>query len=168
MNLYVIIHTSKGRGFNIMYKKTTTHYISKIIIDILFYMSILCVALVPFISKQIFVWINYSKNEYLLVFTAIVFLSGICCVYILFNLKQMYHSLLEGNPFVDKNVRHLRKIAVACAVISLIYIVKCLFAFTFASLVISAVFAVGCMFCLTLKDLFKQAINYKTENELTI
>jgi len=80
----------------------------------------------------------------------------------------MYHSLREGNPFVDKNVRHLRKIAVACAVISLIYIVKCLFAFTFASLVISAVFAVGCMFCLTLKDLFKQAINYKTENELTI
>ena len=80
----------------------------------------------------------------------------------------MYKSLLVGNPFVDDNVNHLRKIAVSCFLIAIMYVIKCFFMLTFATIVIAAVFIVGCMFCLTLKDLFKQAINYKTENELTI
>ena len=80
----------------------------------------------------------------------------------------MYRTLLVGNPFVDKNVAHFRKMAVACFVIALIYAVKCIALFTVAALVITVIFVVGCLFCLTLKDLFKQAVNFKAENELTI
>ena len=80
----------------------------------------------------------------------------------------MYRTLLEGNPFVDKNVCHFRKISVACTIISIIYIIKSFFMFTFGSVVIALVFIIGCLFCLTLKDLFKQAINFKAENDLTI
>ena len=151
-----------------MYKKSITHYISKIAIDILFYSSIVCVVLSPIFSRWLFGWINYSDSDYLVAFSVIIFLSGMCCSYILFNLKQMYKSLLVGNPFVDDNVNHLRKIAVSCFLIAIMYVIKCFFMLTFATIVIAAVFVVGCMFCLTLKDLFKQAINYKTENELTI
>lgn len=151
-----------------MYKKSLTHYLAKIIIDILFYLSILCTILVPFLAKPLFMWIQYPDPAYITPFTVILFVSGLCCAYILFNLKQMYRSLLVGNPFVDKNVSHLRKMAVTCIVIALIYLIKCLFIFTLATLVIAAIFVIGCLFCLTLKDLFKQAINYKTENELTI
>ena len=151
-----------------MYKKSMTHYISKITIDILFYLSIVCVVLSPIFSRWLFGWINYSDSDYLIAFSVIIFLSGVCCSYILFNLKQMYKSLLVGNPFVDENVNHLRKIALSCFAIALMYIIKCFLMLTFATIVIAAVFIVGCMFCLTLKDLFKQAINYKTENELTI
>ncbi len=151
-----------------MYEKSLTHYISKAAVDVLFYLSIVCTIMVPFVASWLFDWINYSNSEYLTVFTIILFISGLCCVYILFNLKQMYRSLLVGNPFVDKNVNHLRKIAVSCSIVALIYAVKCLFLFTFAAIVISMIFVVGTLFCLTLKDLFKQAINYKLENELTI
>lgn len=151
-----------------MYKKSITHYIAKIVIDVLFFLSIICVALVPVFSRWLFGWINYPDSSYLQAFTVILFLSGLCCVYILFNLKSMYRSLLSGNPFIDKNVCHLRKIAVSCTIISIIYIIKCFFMFTLATVVIAAVFMIGCLFCLTLKDLFKQAINYKAENELTI
>ena len=151
-----------------MYKKSLTHHITKIVIDLLFYLSIICVAFVPVFSRWLFGWINYADSDHLKAFTIILFSSGICCIYILFILKRMYRSLLSGNPFIDENVCHLRKIAVLCAIISLIYIIKCFFMFTFATIVIAAVFVVGCLFCLTLKDLFKQAINYKSENELTI
>lgn len=151
-----------------MYKKSVVHYISKAIIDVLFYLSIVCVILVPVLAKSLFGWINYSDSEYLGGFAVVLFLSGICCVYILFLLKQMFKTLMTGNPFVDKNVDHLRKIALSCALIALIYIIKCIFMFTLATVVIAMVFVVGCLFCLTLKDLFKQAINYKAENELTI
>lgn len=151
-----------------MYKKSITHYISKITIDILFYISIICTLTVPFAGTYLFEWINYPDNDYLTTFTVILFLSGLCCTYILFNLKQMFRSLLVGNPFVEKNVSHFRKMAVSCIITALIYVIKCITAFTPAALVIAVIFIVGTLFCLTLKDLFKQAINYKTENELTI
>ena len=80
----------------------------------------------------------------------------------------MFKSLLVGNPFTGKNVSHFRKMAIACVIIAVIYILKAIIMFTFATIVIATVFVVGTLFCLTLKDLFKQAINYKTENELTI
>ena len=151
-----------------MYKKSITHHIAKVVIDILFYFSIFCVILVPVWAKHLFLWINYSDGGYFIPFTVIIFLSGLCCVYILYNLKQMFRSLLVGNPFIDKNVSHFRKIAVACSIVALMYMIKCFFMFTYATVVIATVFVVGCLFCLTLKDLFKQAINYKTETELTI
>ncbi len=151
-----------------MYQKSLSHYIAKLTTDFLFLISVLCTLAVPFLSKYIFSWIGYLPSSYIIAFIVIVFLSGICCSYILFNLRQMYSSLLVGNPFVDKNVSHFRKMAVTCILLTLIYIAKCFFMFTYATVVIAVVFAVGCLFCLTLKDLFKQAINYKTENELTI
>lgn len=151
-----------------MYKKSLIHYISKIIIDVLFYASIVFVIFVPFTAKYVFYWINYPYKDYMLPFTIIIFLSGICCTYILYNLKKMYASLLVGNPFVNENVCHFRKMAVACMSIAVIYIIKCIFLFTLAAVIIAVCFIIGCLFCLTLKDLFKQAINYKAENDLTI
>ncbi len=151
-----------------MYKKSITHYVAKVVIDVLFCLSVICTVAVPFVSDNVFKWIGYLDENYKVTFTVIVFLSGICCSYILFNLRQMYSSLLVGNPFTLKNVNHFRKMAVACIIIATIYAIKCFLVFTYATVVIAAVFAIGCLFCLTLKDLFKQAINYKTENELTI
>lgn len=151
-----------------MYKKSLMHYIAKTTVDVLFYLSIICTLAVPFFAEWLFKWIQYPNAEYMVLFTVLLFISGGCCTYILFNLKQMYRSLLVGNPFVDKNVRHLRKMAVSCGIIAVIYITKSIFMFTFATVIISIIFIVGSMFCLTLKDLFKQAINYKTENDLTI
>ena len=101
-------------------------------------------------------------------FTAELLISGIGCIYILFNLKTMYRSLLTGNPFVEKNISCFRKIAITCFAVAIVYIVKAVLDFTLATIIIAIIFIVGCLFCLTLKDLFKQAINYKVENDLTI
>jgi len=156
------------RNVWVMYQKSVVHYIAKVVIDVLFYLSIVCVVAVPFAAKFLFAWINYGEEWYLPFFAAVIFLSGVGCVYILFNLKQMYRSLLVGDPFVHENVGHFRKMAVVCFAIAVLYILKCIFLFTVAAAVIAVIFVVGCLFCLTLKDLFKQAINFKTENELTI
>ena len=52
--------------------------------------------------------------------------------------------------------------------ISIIYIVKLTFMFTIATSIIVIVFALIGLFCLTLKDLFKQAVSYKEENDWTV
>lgn len=141
--------------------------LTKIMVDIMFYCGIMCLAAVPFLAE----WINnfYGYDEKLLMpFIVILFASGLCAVYILFNLKQMYKTLLGGNPFLKKNTVCLKRMAAACGIISLIYIVKCFFLFSFATVIIVIVFTIGSLFCLTLKNIFEEAIEYKQENDLTI
>jgi len=150
-----------------MYKNSIVHHIAKLLVDILFYIGILCVVTVPFWAGRLLKYYGYTDNG-IIVFSAILFVSGICAVYILFVLKQMFKTLLGGNPFAKQNVSSFRKMAVACATVAAIYFVKCFIMFTWATVIITLVFVIGTLFCLTLKDLFKQAVYYKEENDWTV
>ena len=150
-----------------MYQKSIVHYMTKISVDILFYAAILCCIMIPFSSSWLFVYFGVVEASALFV-KATLLASGISCVYILWQLKVIFRTLMEGNPFIHANVSCLRKIAVACLVISLIFLVKMIVMPTISAIVIMAIFIVGCLLCLTLKDLFKQSIYYKDENDLTV
>ncbi len=152
-----------------MYKNSITHYIAKYMVDIMFFGGIICILGIPYITEWLFKMdiIYIGRNVYT-AFMAILFISGICAEYLLFNLRTMFKTLIGKNPFVPENVTCLRKCAATCAVIALIYFAKLFFMFTIATIIIVLVFVIGCLFCLTLKDLFKQAIAFKEENELTI
>ncbi|MFA6309334.1 MAG: DUF2975 domain-containing protein [Clostridia bacterium] len=150
-----------------MYKNSVTHYIAKALVDIMFFGGIVCTILSPWIAKSIRDFEAWGMTEYWIV-TLTLFASGVCSVFILYTLKQMFKTLLGGNPFVEANVNCFRKMAVACSLISLIYIVRCFLIFTIASVTIVLVFAIGTLFCLTLKDIFKQAVFYKEEHDWTV
>lgn len=150
-----------------MNKKTFVHVLTKIIIDIMFYFGIVCVIAVPLLRNRIRSFCSCS-NTVFICFLAMLVLSGISAVYILFNLKKMFATLVGGNPFVEKNVDCFRNMASACAVIAVIYIIKCFLMFSLATPIIVAVFFLGMLFCLTLKDIFKQAVYYKQENDWTV
>ena len=150
-----------------MYQKSIVHYITKVCVDILFYVGIICCALVPFSSSWL-VRYFYITDNMVLFMKVILLASGISGVYILWQLKVIFRTLMEGNPFIHANVTCLRKIAVACLVISLIYVLKLIVLPSISTVVIVAIFSVVCLLCLTLKDLFKQSIYYKDENDLTV
>jgi hypothetical protein len=101
-------------------------------------------------------------------FTLILLSSGICSLYILWQLKAIFNTLLGGDPFVVKNVICLRKCSVASFLIAIIYIVKIIFWFTLTSSIIVIIFSLLGLFSLTLKDVFKKAIAYKEENDWTV
>ncbi len=150
-----------------MYQKSIVHYMTKVCVDVLFYVGIICCALVPFSSSWL-VRYFYITDEMVLFMKVILLASGISGVYILWQLKVIFRTLMEGNPFIHANVTCLRKIAVACLVISLIYVLKLIVLPSISTVVIVAIFSVVCLLCLTLKDLFKQSIYYKDENDLTV
>lgn len=150
-----------------MYQKSVVHYITKICIDILFYVGIVCCLLIPFSSGWMMNYF-YVQNERALFMKTILFLSAAAAVYILWQMKVIFKTLMQGNPFIHANVSCLRKIAVSCFVISFIYFIKMIFMPTISTIVIIAIFIVACLLCLTLKDLFKQSIYYKDENDLTV
>jgi hypothetical protein len=150
-----------------MYKNSFVHYLAKYMVDIMFYGGILCCILVPFLIKQAGAYFGYGEGL-ILPLTISLVVSGIAAVYIMFNLKSMFTTLLGGNPFVWSNVNCFRKMAVASFIIALIYIVKCFYWFTLTTAVIVIAFVIAGLFCLTLKDIFKQAVYYKEENDYTV
>lgn len=150
-----------------MYQKSIVHYMTKICIDILLYVAIVCCILVPFSSSWLFRYFGIVEEEAFFV-KAILLASGISCVYILWQLKVIFKTLMAGNPFIHANVACLRKIAIACVVISFTYLIKMMVMPTISTMVIVVIFIVACLLCLTLKDLFKQSIYYKDENDLTV
>ncbi|MDD2496267.1 MAG: hypothetical protein PHE29_13885, partial [Tissierellia bacterium] len=93
-----------------MYHKSVVHYITKVCIDILFYAGIVCCILIPFSSKWLFTYFNIA-NEKAVFMKSVLLISGISSVYILWQLKVIFRTLLEGNPFIYANVSCLRKIA---------------------------------------------------------
>lgn len=141
--------------------------ITKLIVDILFYFGIVCVISVPFTVKYISGFYGYNNSE-TVIFAIMLIVSGAAAVYILYEFKRMFRTLVGGNPFVADNVNSLKRMAVSCIIITAVYVIKCFTMFTFATVVIVIVFGIGTLFCLVLKDLFRQAVEYKEENDLTV
>ncbi len=142
-----------------MKQKNITHILSKIIIDTLIILGAICVVTVPFWEKLNDKWL----------FTAVLLMvTGAIGVYILITLRGMYKTLLSGNPFVQSNVKAFFRMALSCLIIALCYIVKCFVVFSLGTVIVVIVFVVASLFCITLKDLFRQAVEYKEENDRTV
>ena len=150
-----------------MYKNSFVHYVTKVLVDIMFYGGILFCIAIPFLMPTLVNFFGY-KESVILPFTAILFSSGLCSLYILWQLKAMFKTLLGGNPFINANVSCLRKCSVASFFIVIIYIVKTIFWFSIMTSVVVILLSLMGLFCLTLKDVFKQAVAYKEENDWTV
>jgi len=150
-----------------MYKNSFVHYLTKVLVDIMFFGGIAtCVAL-PFMMPRVAAFLGYPPDV-VVPYAVILLLSGICSLYILWQLKAMFKTLLGGNPFTSPNVSCLRRCSVASFLIALIFLFKINYWFTIASAIVVVVFALLGLFCLTLKDVFKQAVAYKEENDWTV
>ena len=140
------------------------HYLTKVLVDIMFYGGIICCIVLPFIMPRLAAFLGYSPSI-IMPYTVILISSGICALYILWQLKAIFKTLLGGNPFTAPNITCLRKCSVTSFLIAIIYLVKISIWFTIASSIIVIIFSLLGLFCLTLKDVFKQAVYYKEEND---
>ena len=150
-----------------MGKTRVIHYVTKILVDIMFYRGIVACVVLPFVLPALMRFIGVSMT-FRTPYTLILLSSGMCSVYIVYQLKRMFKTLLGGNPFVIENVSCLRKCAVASALISGIFLIRLFLWFTIASSIIVVIFALLSLFSITIKDLFKQAVAYKEETDWTV
>lgn len=150
-----------------MYQRNWLHRLTKYIIDFMFYSGIVVCALVPVFMPRVapyYIDLGPVSRE----MTAVLLISGLASVYILWELRLIFKTLVKTNPFTLQNVTALRKMAIASFVITATYIGKCVFWFTLATAIIVIIFAIAGLFCLVLADVFQQAVVYKEENDLTV
>jgi len=150
-----------------MKDKKALHTFTKRLLDFMFCSGILVCILVPFLIN----W--YAQREPLLQnirlpLIAVLLVSGTIALYIIWELRKIFKTLIHSNPFIEENANALRRIASASFVISAAYFSKCFFWFTLATVIIVIIFAILGLFCLVLADVFQQAVEYKEENDLTV
>lgn len=137
--------------------------ITAILVNIMFFAGILACIFTPFGTKLY----GYTGKNYV-VQTSVILLSGFASVFIMYQLKRIFKTVTDDNPFVMDNVLALCKIAVASFLIAAVYVIKAFLLFTPATFVIIIIFLTAGLFCLTLMNVFAAAVQFKEENSLTI
>jgi hypothetical protein len=141
--------------------------ITKLLLDFMFFTGIIVCITVPFIFKQAGKYFNIFQ-EFYLPFCIIFMIAGVFALAILWELRNMFKTVIKENPFVEDNVKSLKRMGLYAFIISVLMATRLFFVITPAALVLVAVFLIAGLFSLVLALVFYQAVTYKLENDLTI
>lgn len=141
--------------------------ITKRILDIMFYMGIVILVLLPAIIYIFSKYNNYYKKYIVVMFLAL-FVSGIIALLIISELRKMFRTVIADDCFVDENVVSLIKMGNYSFIIAMITLARSIFYVTPASIVIIIVFVIASLFSKVLSQVFKKSVAYKKENDMTI
>lgn len=149
----------------------TLKTLSKITRALLYALMVLVVALMAalFISADVR---TFMENEYgaagsTVLFYAMLLVCGGIALWILIELAAVLKTV-ESDPFVERNAAAFVRMGIAAEAAGLVFFVKCFFMFTVMTAVCALVMILSGLFALTLGMVFKRAVEYKRENELTI
>lgn len=109
-----------------------------------------------------------AHPAYYVYFICILYALDILGLFILNHLRLLFKSCLLEDVFNETNVRRLFKMAVEAGLVTLILATKIFVVNSFMTMLVVFVFFMATVFCLVLTLLFAEAVNYKTENDLTI
>ncbi len=98
----------------------------------------------------------------------ILYVIGLCLLFILNELRIMFVSLERTDPFVYRNVIALRRMGVAAGILSLAFVVKMFVVNTPMTVLSFFVFFVAMLLSFVLGEVFQKAVAYKQDHDLTI
>lgn len=141
--------------------------LTKYLLDIMFYGSIVVTASLPVTVKMLGAFSEKLHNHYL-EGVIIYFVLGIAAIVILRELRKMFQTVVNKNCFVRENVVSLNKMCKWSFFIVLMSIVRTIVYVTPAMLVVILVFTIAGLFSKVLSFVFEEAVGYKEENDFTI
>ncbi len=101
-------------------------------------------------------------------YLAVLIVSGVLAILILWQARGIMHIINKGNPFVPEMIRRLRIIGVECLVLAAFYFVSVFVVTRFFMVVVFVTFSVVGLILFVFAQIFRQAIAYKEENDMTI
>ena len=150
-----------------MMQKEKLIKLTKYLLDIMFYGSIVVTASLPVTVKMLGAFSEKLHNHYL-EGVIIYFVLGIAAIVILRELRKMFQTVVNKNCFVRENVVSLNKMCKWSFFIVLMSIVRTIVYVTPAMLVVILVFTIAGLFSKVLSFVFEEAVGYKEENDFTI
>lgn len=147
--------------------KTRLMVFTKYLIDILFIFGCILTIFVPRLAKIYSrVYPQLRSHYYLLL--CLFMGAGFFCLLIVWELHRVFKTLMASTPFIRENEVSLKKMGYFCFCITVLLFPFVLVIFRAAVIIMVFIFILAGLFCFVLSQLFKQAVNYKEENDLTI
>ena len=125
------------------------------------------VIFLPRIANYFYATLSLSQIPYPIF---LVFLY-ICCAAAIWLLVEFWFIMLrirQHRPFIRQNANSLLRIGICCGVASIDMLFIQFFRFTPTLLVCALILLFGLLCAMVFSNLFRQAIQYKEENDLTI
>lgn len=130
---------------------------------------------VPLIIVSPFLLNHTSKSMYSMF---IIYPNGLLILIFIYQFVKLFKSLEDNNPFNDDNVKILKISGIISLITSIMWIIDLLFMIlviknTYVNYIIVLLFLAALFFGVSialyiLSELFRQATEYKKENDLTI
>ena len=95
-------------------------------------------------------------------------ISGVLAELILYELRNMFRTVLANDCFVEANVKSLNRMGTYSFLIALVTAGRLLLYLTPAVMIVILVFVIAGLFSKVLSQVFDRAVAYKLENDLTI
>lgn len=140
----------------------------KILLDLVFFGGLLIYITLPFCLKFYLNFFQLSKNENFYFLLGLLYVTGFFCLALVYEMIKIFKTINRKNPFQMDNSISLKKISVCSFIIAAAYIVKIFVSNSFLTIIITMIFILAGLFTIILAELFKQAVIYKEENDLTI
>lgn len=141
---------------------------TKYLLNFMFYSGILVTVSLPYTLKLAGRYYSQDIADHYMFMVALFFLSGICGLIIVWQLKKMITTVTDRNCFVDSNTKSLKVMGRVAFIIALLFLVKMFIFPTPATFIIILTFFIAGIFSHVLSLVFSEAIRYKEENDLTI
>jgi hypothetical protein len=151
-----------------MIRKEKLAAVVKYILELILIGVAMVVLGLPIILKMCFdayIWTAGENYWFLLVF---LWITGLLYLGIVHELRKMIIRLIQREPFRRENVASLRRIATLSLIISAMYAIKIIFYISFLTVIVTMMALLVGLFALILAEIFRQAIEVKEENDLTI
>jgi hypothetical protein len=142
--------------------------VTNLLLGIMFYSGIVVILGLPFILKLAGKYYSTSITDKFWPMMIIYVIAGVCGLTIVKQLWKMIRTVINQDCFVDNNVKSLNLMGKVSFVISILFILKLFFLPTPATFVIILTFFIAGIFSHVLACVFKEAVRYKKENDLTI
>lgn len=139
--------------------------ILKIILQICFWGGIIFLITLPIILKRISI------------FEIMLYLNGITMLVIVKQFIELFNSLKIEKPFCENTVKKMNTASIASVIMTVLFFIETIYKFTLDNsdikinciLVFMTILFLGVAIALyILAELFRQATEYKSENDLTI
>ena len=141
---------------------------TSLLLKLMFYLGIPIVLSLPFSLRWSGDYFRLFRPEYYVLMLIVLLFAGVFALLILHQLNKMIKTVIEHNSFVLQNVVSLKRMGLYSFILSFIFLIKITFRMTPATLIIIPTFFIAGLFCFVLAFVFREAIQYKEENELTI
>lgn len=142
--------------------------------QILLYLGLIAVIALtiglPWVLNFYFKWTMDSMNQlswYRTFVIVFLYLLGIGGTWLVIELIRILKTVTM-NPFIARNAASLRRIAFIALILAILFFIKCFLFFTPFTFLCGAILFICSLLSFVLTNVFRQALLYKQEIDLTI